>query len=85
MSHNRGCLANSLLFLVVVFIPVVGHIIETVMVFEDEHSAVGTILWLVIIWSTPLIGPLLYLLFGQNRRRSRIMFGQPSYGQVQTY
>ncbi len=85
MSHNRGCLANSLLFLVVVFIPVVGHIIETVMVFEDEHSSVGTILWLVIIWSTPVIGPLLYLLFGQNRRRNRIMFAQPSYRQAQAY
>ena len=85
MSHNRGCLANSLLFLVIVFIPVVGHIIETVMVFEDEHTSVGTILWLVIIWSTPVIGPLLYLLFGQNKRHNRIMFGQPGYNQVQAY
>jgi Phospholipase_D-nuclease N-terminal len=84
MSRNRGCLANSVLFLVIVFIPVVGHIIETVLLFEDEHSMVGNILWLVIIWSTPILGPLLYLLFGQNRRRGRIMFGQASYGQAQT-
>jgi len=35
MSTNRGCLANSLLFLVIVFIPLVGHIIETVMLFDD--------------------------------------------------
>jgi hypothetical protein len=77
MSKDRGCLANSLLFLVIVFIPVVGHIIETVMVFEDDHSTAGTILWLVVIWSTPFIGPLLYLLFGQRPRR--VMFGQPSY------
>jgi hypothetical protein len=78
MSTNRGCLANSLLFLVIVFIPVIGHIIETVMLFEDEHSPVGTILWLLVIWSTPFLGPLLYLLFGQRGRRGRVMFGQPS-------
>ena len=78
MSRNRGCFANSLLFLVIVLVPVIGHIIETVMVFEDEHSPVGTILWLLVIWSTPFIGPLLYLLFGQRTRRGRIMFGQAS-------
>lgn len=77
MSKDRGCIANSLLFLVIVFIPVVGHIIETVMVFEDDHSTAGTILWLIVIWSTPFLGPLLYLLFGQRPRR--VMFGQPSY------
>jgi hypothetical protein len=82
MSKNRGCFANSLLFLVIVFIPVIGHIIETVMVFEDDHSPVGNILWLLVIWSTPFIGPLLYLLFGQSSRRGRVMLGQasqPSY------
>jgi Phospholipase_D-nuclease N-terminal len=83
MSGNRGCLANSILFLVIVFIPVVGHIIETVMVLEDEHSPVATILWLVVIWSTPVLGPLLYLLFGQHGRHGRVMLGQPS--QTQAY
>ncbi len=78
MSRDRGCLANSLLFLVIVFIPIVGHIIETFMVLEDGHSPAGTILWLVVIWSTPVIGPLIYLLFGQ--RQQRVMFGRPSYG-----
>jgi len=77
MSGNRGCVANSLLFLVIVFIPIVGHIIETFMLFEDEHSPVGNILWLVIIWTTPILGPLVYLLFGQ--RQQRVMFGRPSY------
>jgi len=81
VSGNRGCVANTLLFLVIVFVPVVGHIIETVMVFDDDHSAVGTILWLVVIWTTPFIGPLLYLLFGQ--RRQHVMFGQPSYAYQQ--
>ncbi len=80
MSGNRGCVANSLLFLVIVFIPIVGHIIETVMMIDDRHSTIGTILWLLVIWSTPVIGPLLYLLFGQ--RRQHVMFGQPSYAYL---
>lgn len=80
MSGNRGCLVNSLLFLVIVFLPIVGHIIETILVFEDDHTVVGTILWLVLIWGVPFIGPLLYLLFGQRApRRGRVMFGQGSY------
>lgn len=79
MSGNRGCFFNSLLFLVIIFIPLVGHIIETVMVLQDDHSSLGMLGWLLVIWLIPFIGPLLYLLFGQ--RRSRIYFGQPSYTQ----
>lgn len=81
MSGHRGCFFNSLLFLVIVFVPLVGHIIETVMVLEDDHSPAGKLLWLAVIWLMPIpiiIGPLLYLLFGQ-RGRQRVMFGRPSY------
>ena len=80
MSGHRGCLFNSLLFLIIVFVPLVGHIIETFMVVEDDHSTVGKILWLAVIWLMPIpvvIGPLLYLLFGQ--RRNRVAFGRASY------
>ena len=83
MYGSRGCLANSLLFLVIVFLPVIGHIIETVMILEDDHSPVGTILWLLIIWLIPFLGPLMYLLFGQRRRR--VTFGQPYYQQQPSY
>jgi hypothetical protein len=79
MSGNRGCLFNSLLFLIIVFIPLVGHVIETVMVLQDDHSALGALGWLLVIWLIPFVGPLLYLLFGQ--RRTRVYFGQPSYPQ----
>jgi hypothetical protein len=82
MRGNRGCFFNSLLFLIIVFVPLVGHIIETFMVLEDDHSTSGTILWLAVIWLIPFIGPLLYLLFGQTGPR-RVMFGQPSYYQSQ--
>lgn len=83
MSGNRGCLFNSLLFLIIVFVPLVGHIIETVMVLQDDHSPLGMLGWLLIIWLIPFIGPLLYLLFGQ--RRSHVYFGQPSYATPNPY
>ncbi|WP_069805172.1 PLD nuclease N-terminal domain-containing protein [Thermogemmatispora onikobensis] len=78
MSGERGCLFNSLLFLIIVFVPIVGHIIETFMILEDDHSAAGKLLWLAVIWLIPFLGPLLYLLFGQ--RRHHVALGQPSYG-----
>jgi Phospholipase_D-nuclease N-terminal len=81
MSGNRGCIFNSILFLVIVFVPVLGHIIATIMVFEDDHSLAGAALWLAVIWLIPFLGSFLYLLFGQRRRR--VMFGQPSYGYNQ--
>jgi len=85
MSGNRGCLMNTLLFLVIIFVPLVGHIIETFMVLEDDHSLAGKLLWLAVIWLLPpwvILGPLLYLLFGQRPRRGGpVMFGQPSYQQ----
>lgn len=77
MSGNRGCLFNSLLFLVLVFIPVLGHIILTVMVLQDDHSPLGMFIWLLFIWLVPVVGPLCYLFFGQ--KRSHVYFGQPSY------
>lgn len=81
MSGNRGCIFNSLLFLVIVFVPLLGHIIATIMVFEDDHSLAGTVFWLALIWLVPFLGTLLYLLFGQRHRR--VMFGQPNYGYYQ--
>jgi Phospholipase_D-nuclease N-terminal len=81
MSGNRGCIFNTLLFLVIVFVPILGHIIATIMVLEDDHSAAGTVLWLALIWLVPFLGCFLFLLFGQRRRR--VMFGQPYYNQYQ--
>ena len=86
MSRNRGCFFNTVLFLVIVFVPVLGHILATLMVLEDDHSMTGKILWLAIIWLMPpwvVLGPLLYLLFGQRRRR--VTFGQPYYQQQPSY
>ncbi|HEY6542778.1 MAG TPA: PLD nuclease N-terminal domain-containing protein [Ktedonobacteraceae bacterium] len=81
MSGNRGCIFNTVLFLVIVFVPILGHIIATIMLLEDDHSAAGTVLWLALIWLVPFLGCFLFLMFGQRRRR--VMFGQPSYNPYQ--
>ncbi|HZR38607.1 MAG TPA: PLD nuclease N-terminal domain-containing protein [Ktedonobacteraceae bacterium] len=89
MSANRGCFLNTVVFLVVVFFPLVGHIIASIMVLDDDHSMPGKVLWLLVIWLMPpfvVVGPLLYLLFGQRPRHGgRVTFGQPSYGPYQQY
>jgi len=80
MGQSRGCLTNTILFLVIVFLPVIGHIIETVFLLEDDHSPLGKVLWLVLIWAVPFVGPFLYLIFGQRPvRHAPISFGQASY------
>ncbi len=81
MSGNRGCVFNTLLFLVIVFVPILGHIIATIMLLEDDHSVAGIVLWLALIWLVPFLGCFLFLMFGQRRRR--VMFGQPSYNPYQ--
>jgi hypothetical protein len=83
VPSNRGCFFNTLLFLVIVLIPGVGHIIETVMIIQDDHKPVGMLAWLLLVWLIPFVGPLLYLLFGQ--RRSHVYFGQPSYAPNAPY
>jgi O-antigen/teichoic acid export membrane protein len=60
-----------------ILVPVVGHIIETLMILEDDHSPAGKLLWLAVVWLLfSVVGPLLYLLFGQ--RRHHVAFGQAS-------
>lgn len=83
MFSERGCLFNSLLFLVIVFVPIVGHIILTIMVLEDDHKPLTMIVWLLFIWLIPIIGPLCYLLFGQ--RRSHVYLGKSSYQPQQEH
>lgn len=66
---ERGCLATLLLAGVIVFIPVLGHIILTIMILADDLSAGEKILWLLVVWLFWFIGPFLYLLLGQRRDR----------------
>ena|SRR5579863_3439453 len=87
MPEKRGCFFNTVLFTVIVLVPLLGHLLATLMALEDEHSPAGKILWIAIIWLTPpwvVLGPLLYLLFGQRpRRRARVEFGRASTSSYQ--
>ncbi len=64
-----GCFTALILSLVIIFIPVIGHIVVTVMILSDDLSTGEKVLWLVVAWVFWFIGPFLYLLLGQKRNR----------------
>jgi hypothetical protein len=66
---NRGCLTNLLLAVVIIFVPIVGHIVVTLMILDDDISGFSKIAWLVVVWLLWFVGPFLYLLIGQKRDR----------------
>ena len=73
MGTNRdtgpGFLATGCLILICLFLPVIGHIILTVMILQDDLTTTEKLLWLILVWVVWWIGPLLYLLIGQRRNR----------------
>ncbi len=68
-TQGRGCLTNLLLAFVIIFIPIVGHVILTVMILDDDLSGFAKIAWLIFVWIFWFVGPFLYLLLGQKRDR----------------
>lgn len=68
-AGNGGGLATGCLILTLIFIPLVGHIILTVMILDDDLTLAEKLLWLVIVWFVWFLGPFLYLLFGQRKNR----------------
>lgn len=71
-----GCFATGVLALVLIFVPIIGHIILTFMILGDDLSAGEKVLWLVVVWVVWVLGPFLYLLLGQRRNR---LLGRRSY------
>jgi hypothetical protein len=63
-----GC-AITCLFLLVLLMPVIGSIVLTFMILADTLNCGEKVLWLVLVWLVPVIGPLLYLLIGQRQNR----------------
>lgn len=64
-----GPIGTILLMIVVVFVPIVGHIILSVIILGDDLTGGEKLLWLLVVWLLPVLGPLLYLLIGQRRNR----------------
>lgn len=65
---GRGCL-STVAFVLVLLVPIIGHIILTFMILGDNLSLSEKILWLIVVWFIPILGPLLYLLLGQRSNR----------------
>lgn len=74
-SDGIGCIPALLLVLLLIFVPLLGHIILTVMILTDDLSGGEKLLWLVVIWLIPFLGPFLYLLLGQRRNRLMSQIG----------
>jgi hypothetical protein len=68
-SGNGSVLATGCLILTLIFIPLVGHVILTVMILDDDLTLAEKLLWLVVVWFVWFLGPFLYLLFGQRKNR----------------
>ena len=66
---NGNILATGCLILTLIFIPLVGHVILTVMILDDDLTFAEKLLWLVVVWFVWFLGPFLYLLFGQRKNR----------------
>ncbi len=67
-GSERGWFITCL-FVVVLLFPLIGHIILTVMILGDNLNCGEKVLWLLVVWLVPVIGPLLYLLIGQRTNR----------------
>jgi hypothetical protein len=68
-TGGMGCFTALILALIIIFVPVIGHIVLTVMILGDDLSGGEKLLWLVVVWVFWFIGPFLYLLVGQRRNR----------------
>src|SRR6478672_9257129 len=63
-EHIAG---NLIMALIVVFVPVLGHIILTAIILRDDLKFWEKLAWIVVIWVVWWVGPFLYLLLGQRR------------------
>lgn len=68
-GNQRNLFITVALFLVCLFLPLVGHIILTVMIANDAMTRMEKVIWLIVVWALPVVGPLIYLLVGQRRNR----------------
>lgn len=68
-TRTRSIFINIIVSVVCIFVPFVGHIILTFMIANDYLTMGQKVIWLVVVWAIPVIGPFLYLLVGQRRHR----------------
>ncbi len=76
-TGRRNLFYTVVLILVCLFLPLIGHIILTVMIARDYLTFPEKVIWLIAVWAIPVLGPLLYLLVGQ--RSNRLFGGHPLF------
>jgi hypothetical protein len=67
--HGEAILGNLILALIIVVVPILGHIILTPIILRDELPPSHKVGWLLVVWIFWVVGPFLYLLLGQRRNR----------------
>lgn len=67
--RHRSLIITTLLILVCIFVPIVGHVILTYMILTDYMTRGQKIIWLIAVWVAWGVGPFLYLLVGQRHNR----------------
>ena len=67
-TGGGGCV-NTILAVILIIVPIVGHITCTVFILTDDLTVAEKVLWLIAVWLLPFFGVLLYLLLGQRRNR----------------
>src|SRR5947209_20238561 len=55
MLQRHSPFWNVIIFLVGVFVPIVGHILDTILILRSDHSWAGKALWLVVVWLLPFV------------------------------
>lgn len=76
-NGRRNLFLTIVLIAVCLFLPLIGHIILTVMIIRDYLTLPEKVIWLIAVWAIPVFGPLLYLLVGQ--RNNRLFGGHPLF------
>lgn len=51
--------------LIIILVPLIGHIIASVMIVRRPGSGLQKVLWILVVWLIPFFGPGLYLLVGR--------------------
>ena len=67
--HTEAILGNFVLALIIIVVPILGHIILTPIILRDDLPASHKVGWLLVAWIFWVVGPFLYLLLGQRRNR----------------
>jgi hypothetical protein len=67
--HGEAILGNLILALIIIVVPILGHLILTPIILRDELPTSHKVGWLLVAWIFWGVGPFLYLLLGQRRNR----------------